>query len=118
MPAAHGTHYEFRGRCLSMTTEHFDETALPMPGGVGARAQLNHTNHLTRHGIVQGWTTAGGKPVAIVAQRSTFHHDMDSVVGFLDCCSSAAPATRTQHAAGAAAPDSSGLRASRCMNGR
>jgi Penicillin amidase len=34
--------------------------------------------------VVQGWTTADhGKPVAVVNQRSTFNHDVDSVVGFL-----------------------------------
>ncbi len=32
---------------------------------------------------MQGWTTAHGKPVAIVTQRSTYNHDVDSVVGFL-----------------------------------
>ncbi len=66
-----------------MTVEHFSETALAKPGGIGAPAHLNHAIYLTRHGIVQGWTTAGGQPVAVVTQRSTFNHDVDSVVGFL-----------------------------------
>ena len=82
-PDAHGTYYTYKGKCVAMTTENFDETAFPKPGGVGAPAQLNHVVHLTRHGIVQGWTTAGGQPVAVVVQRSTFNHDVDSVVGFL-----------------------------------
>jgi acyl-homoserine lactone acylase PvdQ len=82
-PAAQGTYYEFDGKCLPMTTESFDEVALPKPGGVGAPAVLDHTIHLTRHGVVQGWTTAGGRPVAVVNQRSTYGHDIDSVVGFL-----------------------------------
>jgi hypothetical protein len=66
-----------------MTVEHFKETALPKPGGIGAPAILDHVVYLTRHGVVQGWTTAGGKPVAVVTQRSTYGHDVDSVVGFL-----------------------------------
>ena len=34
--------------------------------------------------MVQGWTTARhGKPVAVVDQRSTYNHDVDSVIGFL-----------------------------------
>ena len=82
-PDPHGTYYTYKGKCVAMTTENFDETAFPKPGGVGAPAQLNHVVHLTRHGIVQGWTTAGGQPVAVVVQRSTFNHDVDSVVGFL-----------------------------------
>ncbi|MBE7188407.1 penicillin acylase family protein [Jatrophihabitans endophyticus] len=83
-PEANGTDYLYKGTCVAMKTEEFDETALPKAGGVGGPAQLDHTIHLTRHGVVQGWTTAHGRPVAIVTQRSTFRHDVDSVVGFLD----------------------------------
>ncbi len=82
-PAANGAYYQYNGKCLPMTVEHFNETALPKPGGLGGPAQLNHTIYLTRHGIVQGWTTVKGKPVAIVNQRSTYNHDVDSVVGFV-----------------------------------
>jgi acyl-homoserine lactone acylase PvdQ len=82
-PAAHGTYYRFNGRCLPMALEHFREVALPKPGGLGAPTVLDHKIYLTRHGIVRGWTTSGGRPVAVVIQRSTFGHDVDSVVGFL-----------------------------------
>jgi acyl-homoserine lactone acylase PvdQ len=82
-PDPHGTYYEFNGQCRPMVTESFDEVALPKPGGIGAPALLKHAIHLTTHGIVQGWTTVGGKPVAVVNQRSTYNHDVDSVVGFL-----------------------------------
>jgi acyl-homoserine lactone acylase PvdQ len=79
-----GTYYEFNGQCLPMTHETFTEVAVPKPGGVGAPTVINHEIYRTRHGIVQGWTTAdGGGPVAVVNQRSTYDHDVDSVVGFL-----------------------------------
>jgi acyl-homoserine lactone acylase PvdQ len=79
-----GAYYEFNGQCLPMTHETFTETAVPKPGGVGAPTVINHEVYLTRHGIVQGWTTAdGGGPVAVVNQRSTYGHEIDSVVGFL-----------------------------------
>ncbi|MDP9116983.1 MAG: penicillin acylase family protein [Actinomycetota bacterium] len=81
--AAHGTYYLFNGRCIPMVAEHFNEFALPKPGGIGFPAELDHTIYLTSHGVIQGWTTAGGKPVAVVNQRSTFNHDVDSVVGFI-----------------------------------
>ncbi len=83
-PDPHGTYYTVQrpvpadGRRRS-----FNEIALPKPGGIGAPAVLNHDIYLTSHGIVQGWTTVGGKPVAVVNQRSTYNHDVDSVVGFL-----------------------------------
>lgn len=82
-PAKNGTSYLFKGKCLAMTKEQFDETALPKASGAGAPAVLKHTIYKTTHGIVQGWTTVKGKPVAIVQQRSTYNHDIDSVVGFL-----------------------------------
>jgi acyl-homoserine lactone acylase PvdQ len=82
-PGKHALHYLFRGKCLAMRTEHFTETAYPKPGGQGSPTRLDHVIHFTRHGIVQGFTTSGGKPVAIVMQRSTYGHDVDSVIGFI-----------------------------------
>jgi acyl-homoserine lactone acylase PvdQ len=83
-PTAHGHFYEFKGHCLAMTHEVFTEKAVSKPGGAGTPATITHNIYLTRHGVVQGWTTAKhGKPVAVVNQRSTFNHDVDSVVGFL-----------------------------------
>jgi acyl-homoserine lactone acylase PvdQ len=68
-----GTFYLYDGKCIPMVNEHFTD-------GAG----LDHAIHLTVHGVVQGWTTAlGGKPVAVVSQRSTYAHDVDSVIGFL-----------------------------------
>jgi acyl-homoserine lactone acylase PvdQ len=79
-----GTFYEFDGQCLPMTHERFTETALPKPGGLGLPTVITHDLYLTRHGVVQGWTTAaGGRPVAVVNQRSTYNHEVDSVVGFV-----------------------------------
>jgi acyl-homoserine lactone acylase PvdQ len=83
-PAAEGKFYSYKGHCLAMQEETFTESAVPLPGGPGAPATITHHIYLTRHGVVQGWTTAQhGKPVAVVNQRSTFNHDVDSVVGFL-----------------------------------
>ena len=82
-PQPNGTSYEFNGACVPMQREEFEETVLPKASGQGAPAQIKHIIHKTRHGIVQGWTTVNGKPVAIVLQRSTYNHDVDSVVGFL-----------------------------------
>jgi acyl-homoserine lactone acylase PvdQ len=83
-PAAQGTYYEFNGKCIAMTHHTFTETALPKPGGVGPPVVIDHELYNTVHGIVQGWTTAdGGKPVAVVDQRSTFNHEVDSGIGFL-----------------------------------
>ncbi|HJQ43022.1 MAG TPA: penicillin acylase family protein [Jatrophihabitantaceae bacterium] len=82
-PDPEGKYYLFNGTCRAMVHETFLETPLPKPGGVGAPTQLKHEIYRTRHGIVQGWTTSGGQPVAVVNQRSTYEHDVDSVIGFL-----------------------------------
>ncbi|HVW81685.1 MAG TPA: penicillin acylase family protein [Mycobacteriales bacterium] len=82
-PSATGTSYLFRGKCLPMTAEDFTENALTKPGGLGAPVSIDHKIYLTRHGVVQGWTTVHGQPVAVVNQRSTYNHDIDSVAGFL-----------------------------------
>jgi acyl-homoserine lactone acylase PvdQ len=83
-PTANEAYYLYNGKCLPMTHETFSEVAVPKPGGSGAPTVINHEIYLTVHGVVQGWTTAkNGKPVAVVTQRSTYNHDIDSVVGFL-----------------------------------
>jgi acyl-homoserine lactone acylase PvdQ len=77
--------YEFKGKCVKMQEEHFVEDAVTKPGGMGGPAHLDHKILLTKHGVVQGFTTADhGQPVAVVNQRSTFNHDVDSVIGFLN----------------------------------
>jgi acyl-homoserine lactone acylase PvdQ len=83
-PTANEAFYRYKGKCVAMKKETFDENTTTEAGGKGTAVPVDHTIYLTRHGVVQGWTTAlHGKPVAIVNQRSTFNHDVDSVVGFL-----------------------------------
>ena len=82
-PTAQGTDYSYDGRCVAMTEHTFTETAVPKAGGLGLPTVISHKIYWTVHGIVQGWTTAGGRPVAVVDQRSTYMHEPDSFVGFL-----------------------------------
>ncbi len=64
-------------RCLPMTSRtQLEHDAM---GRVIARLP----DLRTRHGIVAYRTTAGGTPVAVVSQRSTYGHEPDSVLGFL-----------------------------------
>ncbi|MGH9307621.1 MAG: penicillin acylase family protein [Acidimicrobiales bacterium] len=81
--SAHQADYVFDGRCQAMDHHHFIEAAVTKPGGTGLPALIDHSIYSTVHGIVRGWTTLAGRPVAIVAQRSTFDHEPDSLVGFL-----------------------------------
>ncbi|TFV50478.1 penicillin acylase family protein [Blastococcus sp. TF02A_35] len=70
------------GRCVPMDSRVHEEKALPTLGGVGAPQVLRFHVLRTEHGIVQLRTTAGGKPVAVVTQRSTYRQELDSVIGF------------------------------------
>ncbi|MBV9526440.1 MAG: penicillin acylase family protein, partial [Candidatus Dormibacteraeota bacterium] len=87
-PAANGTYYVLKGQCVPMQHQTFSETCFPKPGGQGAPVIINHEVYYTNaadpvQGPVQGWTTAGGKPVAVVNQRSTYQHEVDSGIGFM-----------------------------------
>jgi acyl-homoserine lactone acylase PvdQ len=100
-PAPQGKYYEFNGQCLPMTHHTFSETGVPKPGGPGGPVVIRHQLYNTVHGIVQSWTTAGGKPVAVVNQRSTFGHEVDSGVGFLHWNSPSLTSSRQSWQAGA-----------------
>ena len=75
--------YLYHHQCRAMVSRSFNEVGIPKPGGVGAPVLINHQLYFTRDGVVDGWTTLAGKPVAIVTQRSTFMHEADSLVGLL-----------------------------------
>jgi acyl-homoserine lactone acylase PvdQ len=82
-PGAQGTDYTLDGVCVPMRKETFTETATPTPGGLGLPVVLNHDIYVAAGGIVQGWTTVNGQPVAIIQKRSNYLHDIDSAVAFL-----------------------------------
>ncbi|HEU5156082.1 MAG TPA: penicillin acylase family protein [Streptosporangiaceae bacterium] len=71
------------GVCTPLDIRTHTETVLPNPTAPGLPKQLRFQVMRTDHGVVQLRTTAaGGTPVAIVLQRSTYQHEVDSVVGF------------------------------------
>ena len=76
------------GSCVPMQQYTHSETALPNAGSESPPDQVNPPERVnllvlkTRHGIVQLRTTVKGVPVAIVTQRTTYNHEVDSAVGF------------------------------------
>jgi acyl-homoserine lactone acylase PvdQ len=75
-------------RCVPINTYTHDEgVALPTAGGGTTPETLSFTVMRTRHGVVQFRTLAkAGKatvPVAVVSERSTYNHELDSAVGFM-----------------------------------
>jgi acyl-homoserine lactone acylase PvdQ len=76
------TSYLVGRSCVPMTQYDHTESGLPNVGSQAAPRTVSFLVLKTRHGIVQGRTTVGGKPVAIAIQRSTYGHEVDSAVGF------------------------------------
>jgi acyl-homoserine lactone acylase PvdQ len=90
-PTVQSTAYLVNGRCTRMTAFTHTETANPNVTSINTGdpsasdptpATIDFSVLRTRHGIVQLRTTVKGKPVAIVTQRSTFGHEVDSALGF------------------------------------
>ncbi len=81
-PTVHSEHYLRNGECVPMDRHVHSETALPSPTAPGPPQTYSFLVLRTDHGIVQTRTTVDGHPVAIVLERSTYHHEVDSVLGF------------------------------------
>lgn len=82
VPTVESTAYVVNGVCTPIETRTHTETVVPGPTSPGPVQRFGFRVMRTRHGIVQFRTTVGGKPVAIVRQRSTYGRETDSAVGF------------------------------------
>jgi acyl-homoserine lactone acylase PvdQ len=76
------TGYLVGKNCVPMQVDVHSETTTPNLTAPAPATTYNFQVLRTRHGIVQQRTTVGGKPVALVSQRSTYGHEVDSVLGF------------------------------------
>jgi acyl-homoserine lactone acylase PvdQ len=76
------TSYLVGKACVPMQSYTHTETALPNVTATSQPQTLNFLVLKTRHGVVQDRTTVGGIPVAVVTERSTYNHELDSAWGF------------------------------------
>ena len=76
------TGYLVGKKCVPMQSDVHSETTTPNLTAPAPATTYKFQVLRTRHGIVQERTTVGGKPVALVIQRSTYGHEIDSVLGF------------------------------------
>ena len=76
------TAYVRDGRCVPL--EQFEPSYLATPSAGSPTLPQRYTYLVLRsdHGIVQLRTTVKCVPVAIVSQRSTYQHEVDSIAGF------------------------------------
>lgn len=76
------TGYLVGKKCVPLQSDIHTETTTPNFTAPAPSRTYQFQVLRTRHGIVQERTTVGGKPVALVTQRSTYGHEADSVLGF------------------------------------
>ncbi|HEX2176255.1 MAG TPA: penicillin acylase family protein [Nocardioidaceae bacterium] len=81
-PTVESEHYLRAGDCVPMDRFVHRETAVPNVAAPGPPQTYEFLVLRTHHGIVQTRTTVDGTPVAVALQRSTYHHEVDSVLGF------------------------------------
>ncbi len=81
-PTVESEAYLVAGTCKPMERFEHTETTRPSAGSQEPPAQHTFLVLRTRHGLVQKRTTVNGRPVAVVHQRSTYGHEVDSAVGF------------------------------------
>ncbi|CAM00562.1 penicillin amidase [Saccharopolyspora erythraea NRRL 2338] len=75
-------HYLFRGECLPMRTVERTNEWKPNLGDDTPAGSYRLVSFRTRYGPVTHRATIGGKPVAYTTARSTFMHEVDSIIGF------------------------------------
>ncbi|HEU0132575.1 MAG TPA: penicillin acylase family protein [Mycobacteriales bacterium] len=76
------TSYLVGTECVPMESYTHTETGVPNAAAQNPPETVNLRVLKTRHGVVQLRTTVGGAPVAVVVQRATYGHEVDSAVGF------------------------------------
>jgi len=83
-PTKDSSGYLFRGQCVPMDSVSRTNSWVPNPGDMTAPGSETITVQRTRYGSVIGRATAGGKPVAYTRLRTTYNHEVDSALGFLE----------------------------------
>ncbi|GAA2347343.1 penicillin acylase family protein [Saccharopolyspora halophila] len=75
-------YYLFHGECLPMRTVERDNSWQPNLGDDTAEGSYRLMSFRTRYGPVTHRGTIEGEPVAFTTARSTFLHEVDSIIGF------------------------------------
>ena len=81
-PSVESTGHLVDGECTEMEQFTHSYTTTPSGGSQNPPKTYEFQVLRTDHGLVQMRTTVDGAPVAIVSQRSTYGHEVDSVIGF------------------------------------
>jgi acyl-homoserine lactone acylase PvdQ len=75
-------HYLYRGVCTEMETLRKTNSWKPTVADSTARGSYDLVIQRTKYGLVSWRGTVGGQPTAFATLRSTYHHEVDSAIGF------------------------------------
>ncbi|WP_205624147.1 penicillin acylase family protein [Amycolatopsis vancoresmycina] len=75
-------YYTYQGKCVPMDTVEVKNAWKPTVADGTAAGSYTLRSYRTKYGPVQSRATVGGKPVAYAALRSSYFHEVDSLIGF------------------------------------
>ncbi|MEC3981089.1 penicillin acylase family protein, partial [Amycolatopsis sp. H20-H5] len=75
-------YYRYRGQCLPMDTVERKNSWSPTVADGTAAGSYTLRSYRTKYGPVTSRALVGGKPVAYTTLRSSFFHEVDSLIGF------------------------------------
>ncbi|SDD30212.1 penicillin acylase family protein [Actinokineospora iranica] len=75
-------HYILRGQCVPMDVVERKNSWVSSIGSTAPPGSYTLRSYRTKYGPVTHRATIGGKPVAYTRLRSTYLHELDSVIGF------------------------------------
>jgi acyl-homoserine lactone acylase PvdQ len=76
------THYLLRGQCVPIQTVERKNAWNPSVADGTAAGSYRLVSFRTAYGPITHRATVGGKPVAYTSLRSTYQHEIDSIIGF------------------------------------
>lgn len=74
--------YEYHGTCTPMEAVERDDSWSPTVADSTAAGSYKLITYRTKYGLVRYRATVGGTPVAYTSLRSSYRHEVDSIVGF------------------------------------
>ncbi|MEV6898032.1 penicillin acylase family protein [Amycolatopsis sp. NPDC051372] len=75
-------YYVYQGQCLPMDTVERKNSWSPTVADGTAAGSYTLRSYRTKYGPVVSRATIGGKPVAYASLRSSYFHEVDSLIGF------------------------------------
>ncbi|MFE0025899.1 penicillin acylase family protein [Amycolatopsis sp. NPDC059021] len=81
-PTKDSNYYRYQGQCLPMNTVERKNSWSPTVADGTPAGSYTLRSYRTKYGPVTHRATIGGKPVAYASLRSTFDHEIDSLIGF------------------------------------